>query len=100
MIVPQAEIEPLDGGMVAPAWAPKRCLGASWGKSCISKGTKDAVGLDGRNVLMAVHSPKQMTEGRWKAVVYLDERANPEQVDALTAIFSGQAAVTSPTWHL
>ena len=87
------------------AWSPqprhpKLCLGASWGKSCISKGKKDAVGLDRLNVLMAVHSPRQMTEGGWKAVVYLDERANPEQVDALRQASPVRRAVTSPTWHL
>lgn len=57
----------------------------------ISKGKKDGTVLDGLNVLMAVHSPKQMTDGGWKAVVYLDQRATPEQVDGLTAIFTGQA---------
>ena len=30
-------------------------------------------------VLMAVHSPKLMTEGGWKAALYLDERADADQ---------------------
>ncbi len=57
----------------------------------IRKGQLDGVALDGLNVAMAVHSPKTMTEGGWKAALYLDERADPDQAKALGAIFSGQA---------
>ncbi|HEU0247493.1 MAG TPA: DUF1326 domain-containing protein [Gaiellaceae bacterium] len=57
----------------------------------ISRGEMDGVDLAGLNVAMAVHSPKQMQDGNWKVVLYLDERANPEQADALQAIFGGQA---------
>jgi len=57
----------------------------------ISHGEMDRVDLAGLNVAMAVHSPKQMQDGNWKVVLYLDERANPEQADVLQAIFGGQA---------
>ena len=40
---------------------------------------------------LAVHSPKLMTDGNWTAALYLDDRANPAQTEALTTIFSGQA---------
>ena len=32
-----------------------------------------------------------MMEGKWRVALYLDERANQSQQDALTQIFSGQA---------
>jgi hypothetical protein len=57
----------------------------------IRSGEMDGVRLDDLNAAMAVHSPKLMTEGNWKAALYLDERADPDQAKALGAIFSGQA---------
>ena len=57
----------------------------------ITGGAKDGVDLSGLNVAMAARSPQQMTDGNWTVKLYLDERAAPEQADALAAIFSGQA---------
>jgi hypothetical protein len=39
----------------------------------------------------AAYSPGHMLEVKWKVALYLDERANQDQKDALTQIFSGQA---------
>ena len=57
----------------------------------VSKGEKDGVDLSDMNAVLAVHSPKQMTDGGWKVALYLDDRATPEQSEALGAVFSGQA---------
>jgi hypothetical protein len=57
----------------------------------VTKGAKDGVDLSGLNAVMAVHSPKQMTDGGWKVALYLDDRATPEQSEALGAVFSGAA---------
>ena len=57
----------------------------------VTNGVKDGVDLSGMNAVMAVHSPKQMTEGGWKVALYLDDRATPEQSEALGAVFSGGA---------
>jgi len=57
----------------------------------VARGDKDGVDLSDLNTFMAVHSPKQMTDGNWKVALYLDDRATPEQADALGAIFSGGA---------
>ena len=57
----------------------------------VSKGEKDGVDLSGMNAVLAVHSPKQMTDGGWKVALYLDDRATPEQSEALGAVFSGGA---------
>lgn len=56
----------------------------------IELGHYGAVDLAGLNVALAVHSPGSMYEVQWKAAVYLDDRAIPEQKDALLTIFSGQ----------
>lgn len=75
--------------MLSPATEETCDLILAWH---IARGRKEDVSLDGLNVVMAVRSPQQMTDGNWTAALYLDERADPAQTDALTAIFSGQAA--------
>jgi hypothetical protein len=57
----------------------------------VSSGSKDGVDLSGLNAVMAVRSPKRMTDGGWKVAVYVDDRASAEQADALGAVFSGRA---------
>jgi hypothetical protein len=57
----------------------------------VTAGDKDGVDLSGLNAVMAVHSPKRMTDGGWKVALYTDDRATPEQSEALGAVFSGAA---------
>lgn len=57
----------------------------------IVAGALDGTDLADLNVVLAVRSPKQMTDGGWKAALYLDDRATDAQTGALAAIFSGQA---------
>ena len=47
--------------------------------------------LNGLNTVLAVHSPGHMLQTKWKAALYVDERATQEQRDSLTKIFAGQA---------
>jgi hypothetical protein len=74
--------------MLSPATEDTCDLVFAWH---IEHGAKDGVGLDGLNVVMAVRAPKQMTDGGWTVALYLDQRAEPAQADALGAIFSGAA---------
>jgi hypothetical protein len=57
----------------------------------IDEGLFGEINLDGLNAVLAAHSPGHMLETKWKVALYLDERANKDQQDALTKIFSGQA---------
>jgi hypothetical protein len=73
-------------------------LGAATQDNCdvllawhVTSGDKDGVDLSGLNAIMAVHSPKRMTDGGWKVALYTDDRATPEQSEALGAVFSGAA---------
>jgi hypothetical protein len=56
----------------------------------IEQGSYGDVALDGLNVAFAAHSPGHMMETKWKAALYLDERANDAQRDALSKIFKGE----------
>ena len=57
----------------------------------IDSGSFGGTGLDGLNVVLAAHAPGHMLQVKWNAAIYLDQRATPEQQQALTQIFGGQA---------
>jgi hypothetical protein len=56
----------------------------------IESGASGDTKLDGLNVVLVVHSPGHMLKGKWQVALYLDERANAAQAEALGKIFSGQ----------
>ncbi len=58
----------------------------------IDRGRFGSVSLDGLNVVTLVHTPGNMATGpKWQIALYLDDRASPEQSEALTKIYAGQA---------
>jgi hypothetical protein len=57
----------------------------------IDQGRYGQVALDGLNFVVAARSPGVMSEGNWAVGLLLDDRANQEQQQAITAIASGQA---------
>jgi hypothetical protein len=57
----------------------------------INQGAYDGLALDGLNFVVAVHTPEEMGKGNWSVGLITDERATPDQQNALTAIVSGQA---------
>jgi hypothetical protein len=57
----------------------------------IATGTYGDAKLDGLNAALAVYSPGHMLKGGWKVALYVDERADAKQRDALTGVFSGKA---------
>ena len=57
----------------------------------IEKGKYGDVSLDGLNAALAIYSPGHMLKVKWDVALYLDEKANPKQREALTAIYGGQA---------
>ena len=57
----------------------------------VKRGRYANVPLDGLTVAAGVYSPGHMKEKNWSAALYIDERANAQQRDALTRIFGGSA---------
>ncbi len=55
----------------------------------ITAGQYDGVSLDGLGVVMVVDSPQVMGDGGWRVALYVDERADDDQRQALSQIFSG-----------
>jgi hypothetical protein len=56
----------------------------------ISEGAFEDVSLDGLAFIMVVDSPQVMADGGWRMALYLDERADERQQQALQAILSGE----------
>ena len=49
------------------------------------------INLSNLNVVLSVHAPGHMLTGpKWKIAIYLDEKADDDQKNALTKIFTGQ----------
>ena len=55
----------------------------------IDQGRYSGVTLDGLNVAMTARTPGPMAQGNWSVALYLDERADEQQRQALQAIFTG-----------
>jgi hypothetical protein len=55
----------------------------------IDRGNYNEVPLDGLNVAMIARTPGPMAEGNWSIALYLDERADARQRQALEVIFTG-----------
>jgi hypothetical protein len=57
----------------------------------IAQGRRGSVVLDGLGFAVIGHTPGVMSAGNWSVGVIVDDRATPEQAEAITAIASGQA---------
>jgi len=57
----------------------------------IDQGRHGNVALDGLNFAVIGRTPGVMSEGNWSVGVIVDERASPEQEQAIVGIASGQA---------
>jgi hypothetical protein len=57
----------------------------------IDTGRYGDVGLNHLNVAVGLHTPGNMAAKDWVSVLYIDDRADEPQREALTRIFSGQA---------
>ncbi len=65
------------------------CIGVIFWR--IDEGRHGELRLDGLNVALGLHSPGRMADGGWRVALYLDERADARQQEALTRIYAGEA---------
>jgi hypothetical protein len=72
----------------------ERCFGY-WGIH-IYEGAFGDLRLDGINAFIISDTPRRMFDGDWTQAIYLDDRADQAQRDALEAIFKGKAGGTWP----
>jgi hypothetical protein len=57
----------------------------------IDKGMLGGVTLDGLNAALFAHAPGHMMQTKWKVALYVDQRADAAQQEALGKVFSGAA---------
>jgi len=57
----------------------------------IQKGTISDVDVSGLTIGVLAHIPGNVLEGNWRAVLYVDDKASPEQKEALLEVWSGKA---------
>ena len=56
----------------------------------VSEGEIEGTDVSGLKLAVIADTPKVMTEGNWRLGMFVDERATDEQVEKLTAVYSGQ----------
>jgi hypothetical protein len=56
----------------------------------IKEGEIEGTDVSGLKVAVIADTPKVMTEGNWRLGMFVDDRASDEQMEMLTAVFSGQ----------
>jgi hypothetical protein len=78
---------------LCPCWAGEdpdggKCDGAfGWH---VKNGTIDGVDVSGLTFSFIAHIPGNILQGNWKIVVFMDERATPEQEEALLNVWTGK----------
>jgi hypothetical protein len=66
----------------------------------IAKGHFNGTRLDGLSFFVSVHFPGPLHEGNGQAQPIIDERASPEQREALFGIMSGQNSAGGTLFHI
>lgn len=56
----------------------------------VEKGDINGVDVSGLTICVLAHIPGNILEGNWRAVVFVDDRASPEQKQALLDVWTGK----------
>src|ERR1044072_7587497 len=56
----------------------------------VEKGNIDGVDVSGLTFAALAHIPGNILKGNWRVLAFVDNRATPEQQDALVNVFSGK----------
>src|SRR4029450_21596 len=54
------------------------------------KGKIEDVDVAGRTIAVIAHVPGNILQGNWKAAVYVDDKASPQQKDAILKVYTGK----------
>lgn len=64
----------------------------------IEDGDFNGISLSGLNFVVVAYTPGPMSEGNWSLAVYIDQRADQQQREALGRILSGEAGGPAERW--
>lgn len=57
----------------------------------IDAGNIEGVDVTGRSLVILTHIPGNILKGNWNVRVYIDDKATPQQKDAMLKVWTGQA---------
>jgi hypothetical protein len=57
----------------------------------IDKGTIEGTDVGGNTIAAVAHVPGNILAGQWRAAIFVDDHASPEQEAALLKVYTGQA---------
>lgn len=79
--------------ILCPCWVGEDPDGGTCNSSLawhFDKGQIQGVDISGLTLALAVHIPGNVLAGNWRAMVYMDEKATPQQEEALLKVYTGQ----------
>jgi hypothetical protein len=56
----------------------------------IEEGNIDGINVSGLSLALAGHIPGNILQGNWKVALYVDDKATPQQQEALVNVWSGK----------
>ena len=56
----------------------------------VKEGEIEGTDVSGLSVAVIADTPKMMTEGNWRLGLFIDDRADDDQMEKLTGVFAGQ----------
>jgi hypothetical protein len=56
----------------------------------IEEGSIDGINVSGLSLALAGHIPGNILQGNWKVALYVDDKATPQQQEALVNVWSGK----------
>ncbi|MBI4507002.1 MAG: DUF1326 domain-containing protein [Chloroflexi bacterium] len=86
-------LEVCDCGVLCPCWVgedPDNGTCDAIVAYHFDRGRIDGVDVTGLTLGLAVHIPGNILKGNWRALVCVDERATPQQEEALLNVFTGK----------
>ena len=86
-------LEVCDCNVLCPCWVGEDPdNGTCHGLNCwhIDRGEVNGVDVSGLTFVALVRIPGNVLKGNWQALIYVDDRATPEQEKALRGVWSGQ----------
>jgi hypothetical protein len=56
----------------------------------VDKGRVDGLDVSGLTVAILTHIPANILKGNWRVIAFVDDKATPQQQDALLSVFTGK----------
>jgi hypothetical protein len=86
-------LEVCDCNVLCPCWIgedPDNGTCDSVNAYAIDRGTIDGIDVSGLTIAFVIHIPGNVLKGNWRVVVFVDDKATPQQQEALLNVWTGK----------